>query len=79
VYRVAGNYYGEGKASKGKLFFFEKKNQKTFFNLVPGIRGGGGWRKLQVWPCAGDLAAPLAQSHQKLFASFFQKRSACLA
>jgi hypothetical protein len=29
---------------KGKPFFFEKKPQKTFFNLARGCCGGMAWR-----------------------------------
>jgi hypothetical protein len=42
------------------MFFFEKKNQKTFANL-------------DTWPTSNRATHP---SEQKFFASFFQKGSA---
>jgi hypothetical protein len=50
---------------KSKNFFFEKKKQKTFTNCVQ--------RASQM----GQSGA--ARNRQKFFASFFQKRSACLS
>jgi hypothetical protein len=47
--------------AKERMFFFEKKNQKTFARLVP--------RQLKP-----TRQAATAQE-QKFFASFFQKRS----
>jgi hypothetical protein len=61
---------GQGKR-EGRMFFFEKKNQKTF----PGCfaRGGAG----ELAKVAGSLQA--AQRLQKFFGSFFQKRTAFFA
>jgi hypothetical protein len=53
----------KGLRSKGrKQFFFEKKNQKTFvcYGQHP----------------IGSLEASAGRNEEKLFASFFQKRSA---
>jgi hypothetical protein len=46
------------RASSRKMFFFEKKNQKTFAHWYP-------------WPTSKPAAHA---SRQKFFASFFQKR-----
>jgi hypothetical protein len=45
---------------QARMFFFEKKNQKTFALRRPSL-------------------ASTRDSMKKFFASFFQKRSACLA
>jgi hypothetical protein len=52
------------KEGEGKHFFFEKKKQKTFIHY-------GQHRRRPFGPKA-------ARNGQKFFASFFQKRSACL-
>jgi hypothetical protein len=52
------------RAKRSKRFFFEKKKQKTFALLVRGVGHYGG-------PLPG-------LKERKFFASFFQKRSACL-
>jgi hypothetical protein len=50
------------RARARKLFFFEKKNQKTFTNCIQQARQRG--------------QSGAALNRQKFFASFFQKRSA---
>jgi hypothetical protein len=54
---------GEGKAGR-KVFFFEKKKQKTFANCGS-----------PPWSAAITFAG---QNRQKFFGSFFQKRTASL-
>jgi hypothetical protein len=64
-----------GKEVGRKVFFFEKKNQKTFANGV---------RSLTVAPEPDSAANQAAQSHsrpyeQNFFGSFFQKRTSLLS
>jgi hypothetical protein len=61
---------GGGKAKlASKAFFFEKKNQKTFVSLV---------RRRPDDVRAPDRLNGLDGRKSKFFASFLQKRSACL-
>jgi hypothetical protein len=75
------------KARQGKRFFFEKKKQKTFPRWS-GPAAGATMPAPQAFPrlnaCGAGmlctLFAPSVRStREKFFASFFQKRSACLA
>ncbi len=67
---------GPEREAKERMFFFEKKNQKTFpgcfarsWTIEPNV--------LELVKAAGSLRA--AQRFQKFFGSFFQKRTAFFA
>jgi hypothetical protein len=64
---------GFGREKIGKTFFFEKKNQKTFVYLVPGVAGWDWWIAGLGWWAAKAQPTLRLKPICKSFCFFFQK------